>query len=558
MANAASVVVLAKAVGSGEVHSGDQTQYLTHFEILDPVKGQIQSQFSILHWNKKIRNLATSIAGDPEFETGSIYYLCLDPAGMYYKPTLLSYGILKQVKIKNTLALTPIDESGIELMSRPDGVLVEPFYTYNQSKFLDQIRSYCVHQSQWNAQLCQLQHDIIDTDLKINERGSPPSHCTFFTGANGYFPRWTNFPGTVLTIKRASGGDSGCSDAASKITTARNNMATAYPGTNLSTVGTHGYSPTCPDASAIGTEFITYCDGNGGDRQLLIQFNDPCSEIADLNSCTGILAIGGTYWYEDTPHMFDGMNWWDAGYGFVVTNNGMGTCICSSGNSYRLVMTHEMTHALDIGHIAASNGTANMNPVCCNEITVKDQQCLNYTYPAASPVELISFDAIHISQGIELNWIISSEKDIDVFSIERSSDLSHFNEIKNYPQQQNIESTQKYQWIDPAPLTGISYYRLKWKEFGGKIHFSPIRKVELFKSEFIVYPNPAIQQTTVLTPEGNWTITLHQMNGIEISTIKQEGSRHSISLPTQEGVYYIQIVEASTGQQYLEKITVGN
>ena len=156
-------------------------------------------------------------------------------------------------------------------------------------------------------------------------------------------------------------------------------MNSLYTGINLSDGGTHSFNPSCAGQGATDNEFTTWVNSNLGARSLVIQFDDPCSEIADLSGCSGTLAIGGLYWSSAT-HLWCGFTWRNALFGYVIINNGTGACQCDGSTDYDVMVTHEMTHSLNVGHISSGSGAANMNPSCCNAIQTLDIECLDYMY----------------------------------------------------------------------------------------------------------------------------------------------------------------------------------
>jgi hypothetical protein len=561
MAQAAPAgVVMARVDAIREAKRNSWAFTETDLTIVETLKGNVPVHFTIRSMSSKSERLVSHIMGDCSFNQGDIYFLCLDyGADNTYKPTMLMYGVLKSISIKSVACLVPAwEENDFALMPNPNGTTQEPYTVYDRNAFLEHL-SDCIHLgTTWQQSKTLPAFGAMNLPLGTELR-TPPSHCTFFTGANGYNARWTGFPSSALPLKYKSTGDSGCGDAVTKITAARNNMTTQYPGIKIPSPTTHSFSPGCADGSAIGNDFIDFCNNNGGDRQLLIQFNDPCSEIADLDTnCIGILAIGGTYWYEGTPHMHDGLNWWDAAYGFVVTNNKTGMCYCNSGNIYRLTMTHEMTHALDVGHIASGAGTANMNPVCCNEITSLDQQCLNYMYPASMPLELVAFTAQKNDGNIAIEWITQSEIGIENFVLQHSRDgivYQNLSELKPLTNKASIQKLYQYHHLNPG--LGDHYYRIGWKDLGGQtFSYSPVRKVSIVTGTVQVFPNPVTSTCTVSLPQGVWNIHILNAQGMVVDAFTAEGNILTLDHDLIPGLYTLQLTDPEQHLEFSQRILV--
>lgn len=242
-----------------------------------------------------------------------------------------------------------------------------------------------------------------------------------------------------------------------------------------------GFTPDCTDMTAVGNDFLTWVGTNlGGSRNIVIQYQDPCTEIPGLTGCSGTLAVGGLYGFGPT-YFYDGLEWYIGGYGYVIVNNstdGDDVCDCLNGDDYKIMMTHEMTHSLGLGHIDPADGTANMNPGCCNNITTLDEQCVDYLYAAPLPVELVSFDGKVAGSAIELNWQTASEVNNRSFFVERSADGAGFQAIGEVEGANNSTLELNYTFVDTQPLPGTNYYRLKQVDFDGQFEFSKVVAVD--------------------------------------------------------------------------------
>lgn len=94
------------------------------------------------------------------------------------------------------------------------------------------------------------------------------------------------------------------------------------------------------------------------------------------------------------------------------------------------------------------------------------------------PIKLLSFNALPVSNGIEINWITASEENNDFFTIERSLDGINSEIITTVDGAGNSNSKLSYSYIDENPESGISYYRLKQTDFDGKFEYFNWVKVE--------------------------------------------------------------------------------
>jgi hypothetical protein len=93
---------------------------------------------------------------------------------------------------------------------------------------------------------------------------------------------------------------------------------------------------------------------------------------------------------------------------------------------------------------------------------------------------------------VSLNWITASEINNDYFTVERSADAMHFEKILTVDGAGNSTRTINYSTIDPNPLPGISYYRLRQTDFDNKTTTSDIVAVNISgNGNLLVVPNPA-------------------------------------------------------------------
>ena len=120
------------------------------------------------------------------------------------------------------------------------------------------------------------------------------------------------------------------------------------------------------------------------------------------------------------------------------------------------------------------------------------------TQPMFLPVELTHFNAEIQARQAFLDWSTASEKNSAYFEVQRSSDAQTWTTIDQIASAGTTTQTTDYQMIDPAPLTGWSYYRLRQVDFDGTTTYSEIRAEAgqgdiNQNTQYIdvsVYPNP--------------------------------------------------------------------
>ena len=114
---------------------------------------------------------------------------------------------------------------------------------------------------------------------------------------------------------------------------------------------------------------------------------------------------------------------------------------------------------------------------CKKEDTVS--QAINSTNPAQTiseegyngqtsgginsfPVELLRFDGGYMNKQVVFEWATASETDCFCFEVERSTDLINYSIVAKYINPISNSTVQKnYTEVDPFPISGQVYYRLK-------------------------------------------------------------------------------------------------
>jgi hypothetical protein len=128
------------------------------------------------------------------------------------------------------------------------------------------------------------------------------------------------------------------------------------------------------------------------------------------------------------------------------------------------------------------------------------------------PISLLSFTATPRDGNTDLLWATATETNNAYFSLERSADGVHFDEITQVPGAGNSAATNNYAYTDRSPINGVSYYRLRQVDFDGAYSFSPVRRVVFGEANGVrLQPVPATETLQVLldktTEEDiNWSV----------------------------------------------------
>ena len=92
-------------------------------------------------------------------------------------------------------------------------------------------------------------------------------------------------------------------------------------------------------------------------------------------------------------------------------------------------------------------------------------------------VTLSSFVATYTSPSVQVQWLTEDETDNAFFSLERSANAQDYETIYEAPGNGNSQSQNIYSYTDNAPMSGVSYYRLKQTDIDGTVNYSAIQSV---------------------------------------------------------------------------------
>ncbi len=139
------------------------------------------------------------------------------------------------------------------------------------------------------------------------------------------------------------------------------------------------------------------------------------------------------------------------------------------------------------------------------------------------PVELVGFTTkVQDNQTVKLNQQTASEINNDYFTIQRSTDRNHWEDLDKVNGVGNTTSFQSYSAIDENPNLGTSYYRLKQTDFDGKFEYSKLQSVKISRlvdAPLLAYPSPASYQITVEGSEDMLkSVKVYNMIGQDVSS----------------------------------------
>lgn len=130
----------------------------------------------------------------------------------------------------------------------------------------------------------------------------------------------------------------------------------------------------------------------------------------------------------------------------------------------------------------------------------------NFTITAPLPVELTSFEAQRVADGVQLRWTTATERHNAGFHIERSADeAAAFVSIGWVGGQGYASEPHTYVYLDTdLPRAKRLYYRLRQIDENGDEQLSPVRMLEIEATlhHLQLWPNPVSERLYFHLPEG--------------------------------------------------------
>ena len=170
---------------------------------------------------------------------------------------------------------------------------------------------------------------------------------------------------------------------------------------------------------------------------------------------------------------------------------------------------------------------------------------LQYDRPGVLAVAGLNFTAKETNGIVLLNWTVSNESLNNGFTIERSSDGSHFETIAFIPSQKNTQ--QKYSYPDNNPVNGKNFYRLKMTSQTGSFTYSEILRMDFQnKNHVTLFPSIVTHRLNLQTNynANNGVVKIFDMSGKTLLERKINGyGIHQIEINLPSGIYSVVLIE---------------
>ncbi len=183
------------------------------------------------------------------------------------------------------------------------------------------------------------------------------------------------------------------------------------------------------------------------------------------------------------------------------------------------------------------------------------------------PVELSSFSAVNLTNGVKLSWTTASEINNSGFDIERSMNNKTFHKIAFIPGHGTSTETSNYSYVDNS-VNGKMYYRLKQIDFNGSVDYSKTIEVNFTNvpANFSLsqnYPNPFNPSTSIkfnMPESGSVSLKIYNLLGQQVRTLINgfiEAGTHTINFNAEglhSGLYFYKLETAGFSQ--VKKMTL--
>jgi len=179
---------------------------------------------------------------------------------------------------------------------------------------------------------------------------------------------------------------------------------------------------------------------------------------------------------------------------------------------------------------------------------------------AILPISGIALNGTSRQEGVQLNWTVLTETDMNGYVVERSSDGRAFTAIGQVKATGNNNSNHNYTYLDTKPLSNTSYYRIRAIGNNGEIKYSSIIKIQQGKTWSVqLYPNPVKDQLyiTMNNTGSDEVYTFRIINAYGQEVLRSNGKalsgKLSVNVSTlTQGIYQLQVFNKS-GEVVTEK-----
>lgn len=182
-----------------------------------------------------------------------------------------------------------------------------------------------------------------------------------------------------------------------------------------------------------------------------------------------------------------------------------------------------------------------------------------FRFEVLLPIHVQNFTGNLIDNVVQLKWETESELNNAYFVVERSLDGLEWQELGKVNGAGNSNIVHQYQMLDPNPIAGTNYYRLRQVDFDGNHNYSNTIAIDYLLANgnvVEVYPNPSSGVLNIrLTSTANLkSIKVVDAFGKEVFQTENQVSAIDLS-HLAAGVYWVKI-QLNDGTSHTKKIAL--
>lgn len=170
------------------------------------------------------------------------------------------------------------------------------------------------------------------------------------------------------------------------------------------------------------------------------------------------------------------------------------------------------------------------------------------------PISLADFTVVPVADDALLNWHTLQEINSKAFTIQRSFDGVHFNNIGTIAAQGNSTTRQGYTFKDAGIINSIQsvvYYRLLAADIDGKTAYSQVIALKLKAQNWNVrlLANPVLEEVrlAITGVTGNVQVNINDVAGKPVYSNKLISANATISIPVASLPHGIYVLEVTNG-----------
>lgn len=177
---------------------------------------------------------------------------------------------------------------------------------------------------------------------------------------------------------------------------------------------------------------------------------------------------------------------------------------------------------------------------------------------APLPVELLSFDANKVKDGVQLDWTTASERNNSHFEVQKSLDGRNFITIGNVDGNGTTTESKSYLYVDKNMNDNLLYYRLKQMDYDGMYAFSDVRSIMIAEDSksFQIFPTTTNSIITVLNNKdiANAVVNVYNQLGQQMNTINLSQQAQIDLTEYPDGMYFITILNGVGKTIMIQKV----